>query len=59
MINRCTERSVHWRLAEEVIGFGCRKFFACGGCGMLKKDIAVGSLFVVSGAVRDEGVSYH
>ena len=46
-------------LLEEVIGFGCRKFIACGGCGVLEKDIAVGSLIVVSGAVRDEGVSYH
>ena len=46
-------------LLEEVIGFGCRKFIACGGCGVLEKDIAVGNLIVVSGAVRDEGVSYH
>jgi len=46
-------------LLEEVIGFGCRKFIACGGCGVLEKDIAVGSLIVISDAVRDEGVSYH
>lgn len=46
-------------LLEEVIAFGCRKFIACGGCGVLVDDIAVGSLIVVSGAVRDEGVSYH
>ncbi len=46
-------------LLEEVIAFGCRKFIACGGCGALLKDIAVGNLIVVSGAVRDEGVSYH
>lgn len=46
-------------LLEEVIGFGCRKFIACGGCGVLEKDIAVGNLIVVSGAIRDEGVSYH
>ena len=46
-------------LLEEVIAFGCRKFIACGGCGVLEKDIAVGSLIVVSGAIRDEGVSYH
>jgi uridine phosphorylase len=32
---------------------------ACGGCGVLEKDIAVGHLIVVSSAVRDEGVSYH
>ncbi len=46
-------------LLEEVIAFGARKFIACGGCGVLEKDIAVGHLLVVSGAIRDEGVSYH
>ena len=46
-------------LLEEVIAFGCRKFIACGGCGVLEKEIAVGHLIVVSSAIRDEGVSYH
>jgi uridine phosphorylase len=46
-------------LLEEVIAFGCRKFIACGGCGVLEKDIGLGHLVVVSAAVRDEGVSYH
>lgn len=46
-------------LLEEAIAFGCRKFIACGGCGVLAKEIALGHLVVVSGAVRDEGVSYH
>jgi uridine phosphorylase len=46
-------------LLEEAIAFGCRKFIACGGCGVLEKDMAVGHLIIVSGAVRDEGVSYH
>ena len=46
-------------LLEEVIALGCRKFMACGGCGVLEKELAVGNLVVVSGAVRDEGVSYH
>jgi uridine phosphorylase len=46
-------------LLEEAVAFGCRKFIACGGCGVLEKDIAVGHLMVVAGAVRDEGVSYH
>ena len=46
-------------LLEEVIAFGCRKFIACGGCGVLEEDMAVGHLVVVSGAIRDEGVSYH
>ncbi len=46
-------------LLEEVIAFGCRRFIACGGCGVLEKDVALGHLIVVSSAVRDEGVSYH
>jgi uridine phosphorylase len=46
-------------LLEEAIAFGCRKFIACGGCGVLEKEMAVGHLVVVSSAVRDEGVSYH
>ena len=44
---------------EEVIAFGARKFIATGGCGLLEKDLAVGHLVVLSGAVRDEGTSYH
>lgn len=46
-------------LLEEAIAFGCQKFIACGGCGVLEKDLAVGHLIVVSSAVRDEGTSYH
>ncbi len=46
-------------LLEEVIALGCQKFIACGGAGVLVKDIDVGNLIVVSGAIRDEGVSYH
>lgn len=46
-------------LLEEAIAFGCRKFIVCGGCGVLEKNLEVGHLVVVSGAIRDEGVSYH
>ena len=46
-------------ILEEVIAFGCRKFIACGGCGVLVKDMDVGGLIVVTAAIRDEGVSYH
>jgi uridine phosphorylase len=46
-------------LLEEVIAFGCQKFMACGGCGVLEEGIDVGHLIVVSGAIRDEGISYH
>jgi len=46
-------------LFEEVIAFGCRKFIACGGAGVLDSGIAVGHLLVPVSAVRDEGTSYH
>jgi uridine phosphorylase len=46
-------------ILEEVIAFGCRKYIACGGCGVLEKAIGVGHLVVLTGAVRDEGASYH
>ena len=44
---------------EQVIAFGCCKFIASGGCGVLEKEIALGHLIVISAALRDEGVSYH
>jgi uridine phosphorylase len=46
-------------LLEEVIALGCRKFVACGGAGVLDKDVAVGHVVVPLSAVRDEGTSYH
>lgn len=46
-------------LLEEVIALGCTKFIACGGAGVLNRDLQVGHLLIVSAAVRDEGTSYH
>jgi uridine phosphorylase len=46
-------------LLEEVIALGCRKFVVVGGAGVLQKGLAVGHLFLVTSAVRDEGTSYH
>ena len=46
-------------ILEETIALGCRKFIACGGAGVLNKEIAVGHMVVPSAAVRDEGTSYH
>ncbi len=46
-------------LLEEMIVRGCRKFVACGGCGVLDREIAVGHLLVPVAAIRDEGTSYH
>jgi uridine phosphorylase len=46
-------------LFEEIIALGCRKFIACGGAGVLQRNIAVGHVVAPVAAVRDEGVSYH
>ncbi|MEA4812624.1 MAG: nucleoside phosphorylase [Anaerolineaceae bacterium] len=46
-------------LLEEMIAFGCRKFIACGGAGVLNAEIALGHLMVPQFAYRDEGTSYH
>ncbi|MEA4919665.1 MAG: nucleoside phosphorylase [Clostridiaceae bacterium] len=44
---------------EELTAFGCRKYIACGSCGVLQKEIAVGHLIIPTSAIRDEGTSYH
>jgi uridine phosphorylase len=44
---------------DEISAMGCKKFIACGMCGVLQKDIAVGHLMIPVSAVRDEGTSYH
>jgi uridine phosphorylase len=44
---------------EIAIALGCRKFIACGGAGVLDREIPVGAFIVPSAAVRDEGLSYH
>ena len=40
-------------------GMGVRKVMFCGGGGVLDKNIEVGQLLLVDGAIRDEGFSYH
>ncbi len=44
---------------DELIALGARKFIACGGAGVLNREIAVGHVIVPDAAVRDEGTSYH
>ena len=44
---------------DELIASGVKKFIACGGCGVLNREIAVGHPVVLTAAVRDEGTSYH
>ncbi len=46
-------------LLEEMIALGCRKFIACGGAGVLNREILVGHLVLPTAAIRDEGTSYH
>lgn len=44
---------------EELIALGARKLIACGGAGVLDREIAMGHLIVPTSAIRDEGTSYH
>lgn len=44
---------------EEAIAMGVNKFIACGGAGVLNREIVVGHIIIPASAVRDEGVSYH
>jgi len=46
-------------ILEEVIAMGATQFIACGGCGVLDDHVDVGHPFIITSAVRDEGVSYH
>lgn len=44
---------------DELIAYGAKRFIACGGCGVLNRELAVGHIVVPDSAVRDEGTSYH
>ena len=44
---------------EEAIKLGASKFIACGGCGVLNREITAGYPLILTSAVRDEGTSYH
>lgn len=44
---------------EEVIAMGARKFVFFGSCGILNEEAVGNRLIVPTGAVRDEGTSYH
>ena len=46
-------------MLEGAIALGCRKFIACGGAGVLDRDLTVGHVIIPRAAVRDEGTSYH
>lgn len=44
---------------EEIIALGVNRFIAAGGCGVMDHSIDAGHPLILTGAVRDEGVSYH
>ena len=44
---------------EAIIAYGGRAFVACGGAGALVPGLTLGHVIVPTGAVRDEGTSYH
>ena len=44
---------------DEFHAMGVTKVMFCGGGGVLDRNIEVGKLLLVDGAIRDEGFSYH
>jgi uridine phosphorylase len=44
---------------EVLIALGVREFLSLGTAGGLRPDQSIGDVIVLTGAVRDEGVSYH
>ena len=44
---------------EESISAGARFLIACGGCGVLDREVAVGHVLLPTEAYREEGTSYH
>ena len=45
--------------AEELIALGAKRLIAFGPAGGLQADLPSGTVVVVTGAIRDEGTSYH
>ncbi|MBN2353763.1 MAG: nucleoside phosphorylase [Spirochaetales bacterium] len=46
-------------LMDEMIAHGYSKFVACGGAGVLDREVQAGKVVIPRAAVRDEGTSYH
>jgi len=59
LIQACVGAPLAAGQIEEISAVGCKKFIACGMCGVLQKELAVGHLIIPTSAVRDEGTSYH
>jgi len=46
-------------ILEKAIAFGAKHVVACGGCGVLDREISVGHVLLPTLAYREEGLSYH
>jgi uridine phosphorylase len=46
-------------MLEQVIARGVRGVIACGGAGALVPELVLGHAVILTGAVRDEGTSFH
>ena len=46
-------------MLEDLVALGCRRVASIGTCGGMDTSLAVGDLVLCSGAIRDEGTSYH
>ena len=44
---------------EVIVALGATKIIGCGGAGIVRAGFPVGHVIVPTGAVRDEGTSYH
>lgn len=46
-------------MLDDAIAGGVKKAVACGGCGVLDKNLAAGHVIIPTAAIRDEGTSFH
>lgn len=46
-------------MVEDLIALGCRRVVSIGTCGGMDPSLTVGDLVLCSGAIRDDGTSYH
>jgi len=46
-------------ILEVMIANGIKRIVACGSCGVLDPSHPIGTVYILSAAVRDEGTSYH
>ncbi len=44
---------------EELIALGVKHIIACGGAGVLDSNLPPGAVIIPTGAIRDEGTSFH